>query len=90
MHGLQGRPCNPPLPLICSRASAKKNFRILERFNLQVRLDYMNPLKIYNLYPPTTTVDFQNPRTFAKVNNEPLTTNWGGQAHMDLTVQLSW
>jgi len=88
--GNAGRNIVTGMPLISSRASAKKNFRILERFNLQVRLDMMNALKIYNLTSPTTTVDFQNPKTFAKVNNEPLTTNWGGQPHLDLTVELSW
>ncbi len=86
--GNLGRGVVTGMPLINSRGSVEKNFRFKERYNLQVRFDMMNPWKIYNLIDPTMIVDFQNPKTFAKPNNEPLTTNWGGQTHLDLTLQL--
>ncbi len=86
--GNLGRGVVTGMPLINSRGSVEKNFRFKERYNFQVRFDMMNPWKIYNLIDPTMIVDFQNPKTFAKPNNEPLTTNWGGQTHLDLTLQL--
>ena len=35
-------------------------------------------------------VDFQNRRTFGKVNDEPRTASFGGQPLMNLTVQFTF
>jgi len=76
--------------LLWSQVSAKKNFRITERFNLQVRWDFQNPFHNYNFSPPTTTVDFANPRTFGKLSADQRTASLGGQPLMNLALQLSW
>jgi len=88
--GNAGRNIVTGLPLVWSTCSAKKNFRLTERFNLQVRWDYNNVLKTFNFDPPTTTVDYQNPKSFGKISNDQRTANWGGMPLMDLTLQLSW
>jgi hypothetical protein len=56
----------------------------------QLRWDFQNALKTYNFDPPTTTVDFQNPRTFAKLASDPRTASLGGQPLMNLTLMLQW
>ena len=85
-----GRNAVTGLPLVWSTCAAKKNFRIRERFNFMVRLDYNNVLKTYNFNAPTTTVDLQNPSAFGKINNDQRTASWGGMPLMDLQLQLSW
>jgi hypothetical protein len=88
--GNAGRNIVTGTPLIFSQFSAKKNIRISERFRVQVRLDYYNALKTFNFEPPTTTVDFLNPRTFAKLTSSPTTAPFGGIPLMNLALQLSW
>jgi hypothetical protein len=88
--GNAGRNIVTGTPLIFSQFSAKKNIRISERFRFQVRLDYYNALKTFNFEPPTTTVDFLNPRTFAKLTSSPTTAPFGGIPLMNLALQLSW
>jgi hypothetical protein len=88
--GSSGRNIVTGLPLVWATTSAKKNFRFKERFNFQVRLDYNNPLKMYNFDPPTTTVDLKNPQTFGKISSDQRTANWGGEPLMNLTVAFSW
>ena len=61
-----------------------------ERFGLQLRCDLQNALKTYNFNPPTTTVDFKNPRTFGKVKSDPRTASLGAQPLINLTLQLIW
>ncbi|MEK7404181.1 MAG: TonB-dependent receptor, partial [Acidobacteriota bacterium] len=88
--GSSGRNIVTGTPLIWSQCSAQKNIPISERFNFQVRWDYNNVLKTWNFNPPTTTVDFLNPRTFGKVSGNPLTASFGGIPMMHLTLQLTW
>ncbi len=57
---------------------------------MQVRWDFQNPFHNYNFNPPTRTVDFRNPRTFGKLEADQRTASLGGQALMNLTVQLTW
>jgi hypothetical protein len=73
-----------------SQCSAHKNIPLSERFKLQVRWDMNNVLKTWNFDTPTTSVDFQNPRTFGKVSSTPLTSSFGGIPMMHLTIQLTW
>lgn len=88
--GNLGRNVVTGLPMRWSTVSAKKNFRVSERFNLQVRWDFQNALKTFNFQAPTTSVDLLNPRTFGKVSADPLTSYFGGQPLMNLTLQLTW
>jgi hypothetical protein len=88
--GNAGRNIVTGTPLIWEQASAQKNFRLSERFRLQLRWDFQNALKTYNFNKPTRSVDFKNPRTFGKVSSDPRTASLGGQPLMNLTLQLSW
>lgn len=88
--GNSGRNIVTGVPLIWSQVSAQKNIPLGERLNFQVRWDFQNALKTYNFNPPTTSVDFQNPRTFGKLGSDPRTASLGGQPLMNLTLQLSW
>ena len=88
--GNAGRNIVTGLPLVWSTCSAKKNIRITERLNLQVRWDFNNVLKTFNFDPPTTTVDLLNPKSFGKISSDQRTANWGGMPIMNLTLQLTW
>jgi hypothetical protein len=88
--GNSGRNIVTGLPLVWSTCSAKKNIRLTERFNLQVRWDFNNVLKTFNFDPPTTTVDLLNPKSFGKISSDQRTANWGGMPIMNLTLQLTW
>ena len=76
--------------LLWSEGSAKKNFRITERFNLQFRFDFQNPFHNFNFNPPTTTVDFKNPQNFGKLTGDQVTASVGGEPLMDIMLRLSW
>jgi hypothetical protein len=78
------------LPLRTSNVTAQKDTKLTERFRLLVRWDYQNAFHTYNFNSPTTTVDFQNPRTFGKVTGDITTTAIGAQPLMHLTLALSW
>ncbi|MFN3322748.1 MAG: carboxypeptidase regulatory-like domain-containing protein [Bryobacteraceae bacterium] len=88
--GNAGRNIITGLPLLWSQVSAQKNFIIKERYRWQLRWDFQNALKTYNFNPPTTAVDFQNPRTFGKVSSDPRTASLGGQPLMNLTLMMQW
>jgi len=88
--GTMGRNAITGLPLLWSTVSAQKNFRWKERYNAQIRWDFQNALKTYNFNPPTTTVDFRNPRTFGKVSSDPRTASFGGQPLMNLTLMVQF
>jgi len=88
--GNSGRNIVDGLPLVWSQASVKKNVRITERFNAQIRLDMTNALKTWNFNAPSTSVDLQNPRTWGKVSSAPLTSSFGGQPVMNLKIELTW
>jgi hypothetical protein len=88
--GSCGRNVMTGVPLIWSTASAQKKFRFKERFSLEVRLDYDNPLKTWSFSAPSTTVDFKNPQTFGKLTADGTTAEWGGQPLMDLKLTLTF
>jgi hypothetical protein len=88
--GNSGRNIVTGTRLLWAQISAQKNFRIKERWNMQVRCDFQNPFHNYNFNNPTTTVDFQNPKTFGKLSADQRTASVGGEALMNLTVQLRW
>ncbi len=90
LMGNAGRNIMTGTPLIWSQVSAQKNFRIRESINAQFRWDFQNALKTYNFNPPTTAVDFQNPRTFGKVSSDPRTASLGGQPLMNITLMLQF
>jgi hypothetical protein len=73
-----------------AQVSAQKNFRITERWLAQIRWDFQNALKTYNFTGPTTTVDFRNPATFGKLQDDPRTASLGGQPLMNLTVMIQF
>ncbi|MGH6692855.1 MAG: hypothetical protein ACREF4_19480, partial [Gammaproteobacteria bacterium] len=88
--GNAGRNIVTGLPLLWSQVSAQKNFQVTERLRAQLRWDFQNALKTFNFNSPSTSVDFRNPLTFGKTNNDPTTASLGGQPLMNLTVMLSW
>lgn len=88
--GNAGRNIVRGFPLRTSNVSAQKNTKLSERINLLIRWDYQNAFHNFNFNPPSTVVDFQNPRTFAKVTGDITTTSIGAQPLMHLTVALSW
>ena len=73
-----------------SMFSAKKNFRITERFNLQLRYDFQNPFHNYAFSPPSTAVDFKNPNLFGKITSDVATANIQGEPLMNFQLRLSW
>ena len=73
-----------------SQVSVKKNFKIKERFNLQVRYDFQNPFHNFAFNAPTNSVDFKNPQLFGKITGDVATANIQGEPLMNLTVQLRW
>ena len=73
-----------------SMVSAKKNFRINERLNLQVRYDFQNPFHNYGFSAPYNTVDFKNPQLFGKITSETATANLDGEPLMNLMLRLTW
>lgn len=88
--GNSGRNIITGTPLIWSQASASKVFTIKERVGIRVRWDFQNALKTFNFNPPTTTVDFRNPKTFGKLTSDPRTASIGGQPLMNLTLQMTF
>ena len=88
--GNAGRNIATGVPLVWSQVSAQKNFKVKERLDVQLRWDFQNAFKTYNFNPPTTTVDFQNPKTFAKLTSDPRTASLGGQPLMNLTLKLQF
>jgi hypothetical protein len=88
--GNAGRNIVQGMRLMTSNVTAQKNTRLGERWNLLIRWDYQNAFHTFNFSAPSTTVDLQNPRTFAKVTGDVTTTAIGAQPLMHLTVALSW
>jgi hypothetical protein len=76
--------------LLFSQASATKNFKLGERFNLEFRFDFQNPFHNYNFNTPTTQVDFRNPQLFGKITADQVSSALGGEPLMDLNLRLSW
>jgi len=90
MLGTSGRNIITGTPLVWSQVSASKRVTIKERVSFLVRWDFQNALKTFNFNPPTTTVDFRNPKTFGKLTSDPRTASIGGQPIMNLTVQMTF
>jgi hypothetical protein len=73
-----------------SMLSAKKNFRISERFNLQLRYDFQNPFHNFGFSAPSASVDFKNPQLFGKITSDVATASLTGEPLMNLMLRLSW
>jgi hypothetical protein len=76
--------------LLWSQVSAQKNWAIKERIQVQLRWDFQNPFHNYNWNAPSTTVNFTTPQLFGKLTGDQRTASVGGQALMNLTLQLRW
>ena len=76
--------------IIYSQASAQKNFRFKERWNLQFRFDFQNPFHNWGFNNPSNQVDFKNPQLFGKITADQTTASFGGQPLMNLMLKLSW
>jgi hypothetical protein len=73
-----------------SQFSAKKNFKLTERFNLQLRFDFQNPFHNYAFSAPSNTLDFKNPNLFGKITSDVATASLNGEPLMNLMLKLSW
>ena len=76
--------------IIYSQASASKNFKIRERWNLQFRFDMQNPFHNYGFANPSTQVDFLNPQLFGKITGDQTTASFAGEPLMNFVLKLSW
>jgi hypothetical protein len=88
--GNSGRGILTGTRLLWSQVSASKDIQIGERLNFQIRWDFQNAFHNYNFNPPTNTVDFRNPNAFGKLTADQRTASLGGQALMNLTLQLTF
>ena len=59
--------------IIYSQATASKNFKFQERWNLLFRFDFQNPFHNYGFSAPSTQVDFKNPQLFGKITGDQTT-----------------
>jgi hypothetical protein len=73
-----------------SMLSAKKNFRLTERVNLQFRYDFQNPFHNFGFSAPVATVDFKNPQLFGKITSDVATASLNGEPLMNIMLRLSW
>jgi len=76
--------------ILYSQASAKKNFRITERLNLEFRFDFQNPFHNYGFNNPSNTFDYKNPQLFGKIGGDQTTASFNGQPLMNLMLRLSF
>jgi hypothetical protein len=74
--------------------SASKEWKFKERYTVQLRYDFQNPFKWYNLASPNTSVNFVNPSQFGTIStstsDESTTAGGGGQPLMNLTIAFRW
>lgn len=83
---------------IAATFSASKEIKFKERYTIQLRCDFQNPFKWYNLASPNTTVNLTNINktgdTFGKVNSTPSgessTAGNGGVPIQNLTIAFRW
>ncbi len=75
---------------IYSMMSAKKNFRVTERVNLQFRFDFQNPFHNFGFSPPSGSVDFKNPQLFGKITSDVATASLNGEPLMNIMLRLTW
>jgi hypothetical protein len=76
--------------IIYSQVSAKKNFPITERVNLQFRFDFQNPFHNYGFNNPSSQFDPRNPQLFGKITGDQTTASFNGQPLMNLMLRLSF
>ncbi|MFZ0594833.1 MAG: hypothetical protein WAM39_30520, partial [Bryobacteraceae bacterium] len=76
--------------ILYSQFSAKKNFRLTERLNLQFRFDFQNPFHNYGFNNPSNTLDYKNPQLFGKITGDQTTASFDGQPLMNLMLKLSF
>jgi hypothetical protein len=88
--GNSGRNIMTGTRLLWSQVSAQKNWRIHERWGVQLRWDFQNVFHNYNWSNPTLAVNFRDPASFAKLTADQRTASIGGQALMNLTLQVTW
>lgn len=88
--GNSGRNIMTGTRLLWSQVSAQKNWMIKERFGIQLRWDFQNPFHNYNWSNPTLTVNYRDPASFGKITADQRTASIGGQALMNLTLQVRW
>ncbi|MGA3098154.1 MAG: TonB-dependent receptor [Bryobacteraceae bacterium] len=80
---------------IAASVSASKEVQIWERLRLQIRWDFQNPFKWYNLANPNTTLainSVSNSKSFGttSVGGEATSTQYGGLPCMNLTIAFKW
>ena len=79
-----------------SQVSAKKNFPITERVNLQFRFDFQNPFHNYGFNAPgggpngSAQLDYRNPQLFGKITGDQTTASFVGQPLMNIMLRLSF
>ncbi len=76
--------------LLWSQVSAQKSWVVKERAKVQLRWDFQNPFHNYNWADPSLSVTFKDPKSFGKLLADQRTASVGGQALMNLTLQVSW
>ena len=76
--------------ILYTQFSAKKNFRLTERFILQFRFDFQNPFHNYGFNAPSNTYDFKNPQLFGKITGDQTTASFTGQPLMNIMLKLSF
>jgi hypothetical protein len=76
--------------ILYTQFSAKKNFRLTERLNLQFRFDFQNPFHNYGFNNPSNTFDYKNPQLFGKITGDQTTASFNGQPLMNLMLRLSF
>ena len=80
----------PQPGILYSQVSAKKNFPITERVNLQFRFDFQNPFHNYGFNNPSSQLDVTNPKLFGKITGDQTTASFNGQPLMNLMLRLSF
>ena len=88
--GNSGRNIMTGTRLLWSQVSAQKNWKIKERWGVQLRWDFQNPFHNYNWSNPTLAVNFRDPASFGKITSDQRTASIGGQSLMNLTLQVRW
>lgn len=76
--------------LMYSQVSAKKNFPITERVNLQFRFDFQNPFHNYGFNAPSSQLDVRNTQLFGKITGDQTTASFVGQPLMNIMLRLSF
>jgi hypothetical protein len=76
--------------ILYSQMSAKKNFALTERVNLQFRFDFQNPFHNYGFNNPSNVYDYKNPQLFGKITGDQTTASFEGQPLMNLMLRLSF